>query len=46
MPDEWNGGSKTERNFFWGVLVTLAPEYAEQLVLDCREQRINAAQNR
>ena len=46
MPDEWNGSSKTERTFFWAVLTTLAPEYTEQLVLDCREQRITASQNR
>ena len=36
MPDEWTGNSKTERTFFWDILVTLAPEYVEELVLDCR----------
>lgn len=36
MPDEWTGSSKTERTFFWAVLVTLAPEYAEKLIQDCR----------
>ena len=36
MPDDWTGNNKTERTFFWDVLVTLAPEYVEELVLDCR----------
>ncbi len=36
MPDEWNGNSKTERTFFYAILVTLAPGYAEQVILDCR----------
>ena len=30
MPDEWDGGTKSERNFFWGVLSSLAPEYVEE----------------
>ena len=46
MPDDWTGSSKTERTFFWDVLVTLAPEYVEELVLDCRRQRMTAAQQR
>ena len=37
MPDEWTGNSKTERPFFWSVLITLAPDYVEQLIIDCRE---------
>ena len=46
MPDEWSGNSKTERTFFWDVLVTLAPEYVEALIKDCRRQRLVAAQDR
>ena len=40
MPSDWSGNSKTERPFFWAILVTMAPEFAEQLVLDCRRQRL------
>ena len=43
MPDEWNGNSKTERTFFWDILTTLAPEYVEELVKDCRRQRLGMA---
>ena len=43
MPDEWSldNPKKIERDFVFGVLVTLAPEYMEQLVLDIRKQRID-----
>ena len=37
---------KAERAFFWAVLMTLAPEYVEQLVLDVRQQRLGAAQEK
>jgi hypothetical protein len=46
MPDDWHGNSKTERTFFWDVLVTLAPEYCEEVIKDCRRQRMLAAQHR
>jgi hypothetical protein len=46
MPDEWGGNSKTERTFFWDILVTLAPEFVEELIKDCRRQRLTAAQQR
>ena len=38
MPSEWNvqQPKKIERNFFFGILISLAPEYVEQLVLDIR----------
>ena len=37
MPPDWTGeNTKTERGFFWGVLSTLAPEYVEALIKDCR----------
>ena len=36
MPGDWTGNHKTERPFFYGVLTSLAPEYVEQLIIDCR----------
>ena len=47
MPNEWDlqNVKKVERNFFYGVLISLAPEYVEQLVLDIRAQRLNANAN-
>ena len=47
MPEEWLADSKkAERSFFYAVLMTLAPEYLEQLVLDVRQQRLGAAQEK
>jgi len=47
MPDEWSAESKkTERGFFYAVLITLAREYVENLVLDCRIQRLGLAEQR
>ena len=47
LPSEWGANSlkKIERNYFFGILITLAPEYVEQLVLDIRSQRLNAQAN-
>ena len=43
MPTEWSlqNQKKIERNFFFGILISLAPEYVEQVVLDIRSQRLN-----
>ena len=47
MPKEYSSTSKkTDRNFFWAVLITLANDFVEQLIIDCREQRLRAAQDR
>ena len=46
MPEDWTADHKTEREFFWGVLTTLAPEYVEALIKDCRQQRLAAAMAR
>ena len=48
MPNQWSlqYQKKIDRNFFFGVLSTLSPEFVEQLVLDIRAQRINSAANR
>lgn len=38
MPDDFSAVSKnTERSFFYGVLITLAPEFVEALILDIRK---------
>jgi len=40
IPDSWSADSKLlERPFFYGVLVSLAPDYVQALIKDCREQR-------
>ena len=39
MPDEWEGGKRVDRTFFWHVLTTLQPEYVDALIEDCRKQR-------
>ena len=37
IPEEWMADSKkAERTFFWAVLMTLAPEFVEELILDVR----------
>ena len=46
MPSDWDGGNKVERPFFWTILITLAPEYVEHLIIDCRKQRLLAAQEK
>ena len=42
IPNEWSlqNPKKIERAFFFGVLISLAPEYVEQLILDIRNQRL------
>ena len=39
MPEDWTTSRKVERTFFWIILVTLAPEYVEQLINNCRAIR-------
>ena len=39
MPKEWNGNKKTERTFFFRILGTLAPDYLQSLIADCRKKR-------
>ena len=46
MPDDWRGDNKTERPFFYAVLASLAPDYVQELIKDCRLQRMEAAANR
>ena len=40
IPSTWTAESKLlERPFFYGILVSLAPDYVTALIKDCREQR-------
>lgn len=39
MPNEWAGGKKADRNYFWGVLTAIAEEYVVALVDDVRKIR-------
>ena len=39
MPNEWVGGKKADRNYFWGVLTAIAEEYVVALVDDVRAIR-------
>ena len=43
MPSEWSllNVKKIERNYMFGVLISLAPLYVETLVSDIRSQRNN-----
>ena len=37
MPDEWSvKQSKVERSYFWAILISLAEEYVEALIKNCR----------
>ena len=48
IPDDWIHGQgapkRRERAFFWAILVTQALQYVEELIKDCRQQRIEAQQ--
>lgn len=39
MPDEYEGGRRVDRTFFWGVLGTLNAEFVQHLVAQARTQR-------
>ena len=38
LPDDWTlqNPKKIERNFFFGILISLAPQFMETVVLDVR----------
>lgn len=43
LPADWMQAPKRrERVFFYSILVTLAPGWIEEVIKDCREQRIGA----
>ena len=39
MPDDYQGDSKTPRQFFFDVLSSIAPNYTAALVADISRQR-------
>ena len=39
VPDEWDGGHRVDRKFFWGILTSLHPEYVQHLIKGSREAR-------
>ena len=39
MPDEWEGGRRVDRKFFWMVLTTQHPEWVKHLIKGSREAR-------
>ena len=39
VPDEWDGGLRTDRNFAWAILYSVSEEFVVELVKDCRAQR-------
>jgi hypothetical protein len=39
MPDDFNGDHKTDRTFFWGVIVFLCEPLVVALINDTRKQR-------
>ena len=47
MPASWMAQPKQrQRSFFFSILQTLAPEYSEELIADCRQQRLEALEAR
>ena len=44
LPDEWNGGLRTDKKFFWCTVVGQHPAWVKQLVDNCtRQRRLRAA---
>jgi hypothetical protein len=39
IPDEWEGGLRADRKFFWGILMFLNQDFTLGLVQDCEQQR-------
>ena len=39
IPDEWEGGIRGDRPFFYTILQTIAPEYVSALINQCSELR-------
>ena len=43
LPDQWSANAKIlDRVFFYGVLTTLAPDFVDKLIKDCRLKRSQA----
>ena len=39
LPDEWTGGRRTDKGFFWSTVIGQHPEWVQHLVNDCTRQR-------
>jgi hypothetical protein len=39
IPDEWDGGIRTDRDYFWSIVFHLAEGFTVGLIQDCTEQR-------
>ena len=44
LPNEWNGGHRTDKGFFWSTMAGQHPDWVQHLINDCtRQRRIRAA---
>ena len=39
IPEEWFDNVRVDREFFWDILCTLAYDFVDALIEDCRVQR-------
>ena len=46
LPDEWDGGTRTDKKFFWGTVLAQHDEWVSSLVNDCTRQRAERAAGR
>ena len=46
IPTEWDTARKVERDFYWGILCTLATDWVQKMMDDCRKQRDDARQSK
>ena len=41
VPDTWDGGNRTDREFFWNILFYVSEDFVFKIVEDCRGQRLD-----
>ena len=39
LPEEWTGGRRTDKKFFWWTVLAQHPEWVQDLVNNCTRQR-------
>ena len=39
LPDEWRGGRRTDKGFFWSTVAGQHPDWVQHLIDDCTRQR-------
>ena len=39
LPDEWDGGRRTDKAFFWSTVIGQHPDWVQRLVNDCTKKR-------